>query len=128
MIPRRQFLTISAAALAAVAVSTPVRANPTGTFEGRSRHSTSGGVSIETRGNQTVIRLHDDFVLDSGPDPVVGLGKDGAWDPASFAGDLANLKGGQEYVVPATVDAASYNEVYIWCRAADVPLGVAMLK
>ena len=30
--------------------------------------------------------------------------------------------------VPAGVDAAAYNEVWIWCEKFNVPLGVAQLN
>ena len=126
---RRTFLHTALLSATAVGIAPMAAfAAPTGRFEGRSRHTTSGGVTVEQGNGGTLIRLHDDFKLDSGPDPIVGLGKDGKWDPATYSGDLANLNGGQDYTVPSGVDAAAYNEVYIWCRAADVPLGVASLK
>ena len=129
MMNRRHFLAATFG-VATVAVLVEVRhalaqtAGRSGTFEGRSRHDTSGGATLDG----STIRLHADFNLDSGPDPIVGLGKDGVWDPDSYAGDLASLNGAQEYALPASVNAEDYNEVYIWCRAADVPLGIATLN
>lgn len=122
---RRIILTLSAAAFASLAAR-PLFAQSarSGMFEGRSRHTTSGGVTVEGG----MIKLGGDFKLDSGPDPVVGLGKDGTYDPTTYSGDLASLDGAQTYQLPGSVDAAAYNEVYIWCRAADVPLGIASLN
>lgn len=95
-----------------------------GTFEGRSRHETSGQVAVAGRR----ISLGADFSLDRRVDPIVGLGRDGVWDPESYAGDLVNLTGAQDYMIPQSLDPEMYNEVYIWCRAADVPLGIARLE
>lgn len=100
-----------------------------GTFEGASDHITTGGVSIVTTANGgAVIILDTNFSLDGAPDPRVGLGKGGKYDSATDAGKLVNLKGIQAYVVPAGVDVASYDEVYIWCRKFSVPLGVAKVN
>jgi len=129
MMNRRHFLAATFG-VTAVAVLGEVRhalaqtVGRSGIFEGRSRHDTSGGATLDGG----TIKLHADFILDSGPDPIVGLGKDGAWDPDSYAGDLASLNGAQEYSLPASINAGDYNEVYIWCRAADVPLGIAKLN
>ena len=129
MMNRRHFLA-AAFGVTTVAVLGEVRhalaqtTGRSGTFEGRSRHETTGGTTLD--GN--TIKLHADFNLDSGPDPIVGLGKDGVWDPDTFSGELASLNGAQDYTLPASINADDYNEVVIWCRAADVPLGIATLK
>ena len=65
---------------------------------------------------------------DGAPDPVVGLGKDGTYDPSTFMGELAAMSGASTYQVPAGIDPAAYNEVYVWCRAANVPLSVARVN
>lgn len=95
-----------------------------GSFEGRSTHTSSG--TAEIAGN--TVNLLDDFVLDGAPDPVVGLGKDGTYDPATFMGELAAMSGPSSYTAPAGINTADYNEVYVWCRAADVPLSVARVN
>lgn len=130
MLSRRTFLSATTgASLAVVFTALPAFAQSvSGTFRGASRHTTAGGVTVTSKGGTSVISLASDFSLDSGPDPVVGLGKDGRYDPKTFSGALAKLKGAQEYRLPDGVDAGAYNEVYIWCRAADVPLGIADLK
>ena len=93
----------------------------TGQLEGRSTHTSSG--TAEIAGD--TINLLDDFFLDGAPDPVVGLGRDGTYDPNTFSGELTAMRGASSYTVPAGIDSADYNEVYVWCRAADVPLSVA---
>ena len=99
-----------------------------GRFTGASNHVTSGVVEVvkNADGSHTVI-LADDFSLDGAPDPRVGLGKDGKYDKATGMGLLKSLKGHQTFSVPAGVNPADYNEVYIWCLKFNVPLGVAPL-
>ena len=98
-----------------------------GVFEGRSTHETSGNAEIVQEDGGFVVKLAEDFVLDGAPDPVVGLGKDG-YDPETQMGELASDTGAQSYAIPAEIDPTSYNEVWIWCRSANVPLGVAKLN
>ena len=125
MTSRRSFLTATAAVAVAL-LSCPLFAQSarSGTFEGRSRHTTTGTATLDGQS----IALGDDFALDNGPDPVVGLGRDGTYDPATYSGDLVSLSGAQAYTLPDGVEPSDYNEVYIWCRAADVPLGIATLN
>ena len=100
-----------------------------GTFTGASNHITTGGVSIvKTAGGGAVVILDKDFSLDGAPDPRVGFGKNGKYDGATDLGVLTKIKGLQAYVVPASVNVADYNEVYIWCKKFSVPLGVAKVK
>ena len=100
-----------------------------GTFTGLSDHITTGGVSIvETAEGTTVVLLDANFSLDGAPDPSVGFGIDGVFVPASDLGALQDLNGFQAYVVPADVDVADFDEVYIWCDKFSVPLGVAALN
>ena len=97
-------------------------------FEGRSNHITSGSVKLVKDGERYIVELGDDFSLDGGPDPRVAFGKDGTYAPDTKLGALLNLTGKQSYAVPPTMDVSGYNEVYIWCEVAGVPLGVASLK
>ena len=98
-----------------------------GTFTGASNHVTSGTATIIEEDGKFYVDLGADFSLDSGPDPRVGLGKDG-YDPATHLGKLESLTGAQRYEIPASIDVAAYDEVYIWCEAASVPLGIAKLQ
>lgn len=67
-------------------------------------------------------------IFDGAPDPKVGFGRDGAYDKTSQLAPLGAKKGHQTYQLPASVDPAKYNEVYIWCEQYSVPLGVAKLQ
>ncbi|MEM9371265.1 MAG: DM13 domain-containing protein, partial [Pseudomonadota bacterium] len=41
---------------------------------------------------------------------------------------LAASTGEQVYVIPAGLDVADFNEIWIWCEKFSVPLGVAKLS
>ena len=104
-------------------------ASPSGTFVGASDHITKGGVSIvKTANGGHVVILDTNFSLDGAPDPRVGLGKSGKYDDTTDLGKLVKINGLQAYVVPASVNVANFDEVYIWCRKFSVPLGVAKVK
>ena len=123
MLTRRTLL-LSLPAVAISFQAAQAQSAKKGTFTGRSRHVTTGGATL----NGTTLTLEDDFTLDRAPDPVVGLGKNGQWDPATFMGELAEKRGKQTYSLPANINAADYDTAIIWCRAADVPLGIAPLN
>ena len=119
------------AALVALSVSVAVAgtSSVSGSFKGASKHVTTGGVSIEkTADGATTVVLGKDFSLDGAPDPRVGFGNNGKFASSTDLGKLVKLNGRQTYVVPANIDASKFNEVYIWCRKFNVPLGVAKLN
>ncbi|WP_020592462.1 DM13 domain-containing protein [Kiloniella laminariae] len=99
-----------------------------GTFSGRSDHITSGKIEVikNTDGSHRVI-LGEDFSLDGAPDPKLAFGQDGINKNTLFS-PLKHNSGRQEYLLPASIDPAEFNEIYIWCEKFDVPLGVASLK
>lgn len=100
-----------------------------GTFEGRSDHVTKGGVSIFKTDDSYIVVLDSKFFLDGAPDPKLGFGKDGEYDPDTTFAVLQANTGTQTYVVrTSAIDVTEYNEVYVWCDKFDVPLGVASLK
>jgi hypothetical protein len=106
----------------------PAAADTQGTFVGASDHITTGGVTVTKNADGTAtVTLADDFSLDGAPDPRVGFGKDGSYVDGSDIGLLKSLKGGQSFVVPASVNVDDFNEIYIWCLKFAVPLGVAQL-
>ncbi len=97
----------------------------TGTFSGANDHITTGEVNIVKTDNGYNIVLGADFSLDGAPEPSVAIGKDG-----EFLLDLAPLKsitGEQTYALPASVDLADFDEIFIWCKKFDVSLGSAKL-
>ena len=122
MTTRRSFLATLTAVSLAPALARAATARK-GMFSGRSRHVTTGWVEV----TDSTVALQRDFSLDRAPDPVVGLGNNGEYDPSTFMGELKSKKGASSYSIPAGVDASAYNEVYVWCRAADVPLGIAKI-
>jgi len=125
---RRQFLALTAglATTTLASASLPAFAGSSkrsGNFSGRSNHVTTG--KTELSGNSVV--LQSNFSLDGAPDPRVGLGKNGKYDPKADLGALKKLTGKQSYRLGNGIKASDYNEVYIWCRKFNVPLGVAKL-
>lgn len=128
MTNRRHFLALTAglAAASLAAATVPSFAggsSRSGSFSGRSNHVTTGQTQLS--GNSIV--LQSNFSLDGAPDPRVGLGKNGKYDPKTDLGALKKLTGKQSYRVGGGIDVSDYNEVYIWCRKFNVPLGVAKL-
>ncbi|WP_299619555.1 DM13 domain-containing protein [uncultured Tateyamaria sp.] len=124
------FLAIALAAI--ISFSAMANAGTTtvakGNFTGASNHITTGLVEVvkNADGSHTVI-LADNFSLDGAPDPRVGFGKDGKYDTSTGMGLLKSNTGYQTFTVPAGVNPADYNEIYIWCLKFSVPLGVASL-
>ena len=99
-----------------------------GTFSGLSNHVTKGQVEVVQTADGWEIHLKDSFWFDGAPDPRVGFGKDGKFvDPTDFE-PLRQNAGAQVYKVPADIDPAQFDEVYIWCRKFSVPLGVAEIN
>ena len=125
---------VAALALTASLVSAPSLSRAgdevvaSGSFEGASGHETSGNVTIRKTADGLVVELEDNFDFDGAPDPKLGFGKDGAYDPGSQISHLNSNKGHQVYELPASVDPEAYNQFYVWCEKYSVPLGVADLK
>jgi len=119
--------------LAATCLAIPFAANAgsgvisSGTFEGRSDHIMSGGVTVLKTETKTLVILEDNFFLDGAPDPKLGFGSNG-YDPASKFSVLNENTGAQVYVLPASINPENYNELWVWCEKFNVPLGVASLN
>jgi len=109
----------------AVTTSTTATAAASGTFAGRSDHITTGDASIIGTPGAYELVLAADFSLDGAPDPIVGFGTDGTYNPATKLGALKQQTGAQRYSLPADFNPANVSEVYVWCEKFDVPLGVA---
>jgi len=99
-----------------------------GTFTGASSHVTSGGVSVVKTTDGLQVILGKDFKFDGAPDPKVGFGKSGKYDIKSQLAHLKKNSGEQRYSIPDSLDISGYNEIYIWCEAYSVPLGVAVIN
>lgn len=133
---RRNFLGTAGMVGAAAVLGTTTAATAgsmktvaSGSFTGLSNHETSGGVKVYKKDGQYFVELGSDFSLDGGPDPRVGFGKGGKYlGQKGYLGALQNLKGKQVYAVPKPWGVSGFDQVYIWCEVAGVPLGVADIK
>lgn len=117
----------SAVLVAALAASPAFAGEGTGSFTGASNHETSGTVQVVQTDGGWEVRLGEDFTFDGAPDPYVGFGASGAFAADTDFEILRANSGAQVYMVPAGIDPAAYDEVYIWCRKFSVPLGVAQI-
>jgi hypothetical protein len=97
-------------------------------IDGAPGHTAEGeAVLLKYEDGNYAVRFEDDFKVTNGPDLFVYFGKDGQYDKNARLGELKGSVGGQNYVVPAGIDARAYNEVWIWCRAFGVEFGRAAL-
>ena len=110
-----------------VAKADKARVTARGRFEGKSDHITTGHASIGRAGKQWVVILEDDFTFDGAPDPRVALGNNG-YDANTNLSLLSSNNGKQVYGIPASLNVADFNEVWIWCKKFNVPLGKAKLS
>ena len=99
-----------------------------GSFSGRSNHVTTGGVSVRKTGNGYQIVFASNFNFDGAPDPRIGFGNNGRYDRSTTFAALQRNTGSQTYTVPASINAESYSEVWLWCERFAVPLGVARVR
>ena len=97
----------------------------TGTFTGKSNHVTKGQVEVVETADGWEIHLKDSFWFDGAPDPRVGFGNGGKFADGTDFEPLRENAGAQVYKVPAGIDPAEFDNVFIWCRKFSVPLGVA---
>lgn len=98
-----------------------------GAFTGDSNHVTTGGAEIVRQDGKWYVKLGEDFFFDGAPDPKVALGNGSFVKEATLA-SLRSNTGEQLYEIPASLDVADFNQVWIWCEKFAVPLGHANLK
>jgi hypothetical protein len=98
-----------------------------GSFSGASGHKTTGQVAVVKTADGWEVHLKENFTFDGAPDPRVGFGTSGKFAAATDFEPLKSNAGAQIYKVPADIDPAAFDEVYIWCRQYSVPLGVAQI-
>lgn len=87
--------------------------------------SLKGSVSIEQRGDQTVLVFSDNFRTKNGPDLKLFLSKnsvdqatgDNATSDAVRLGVLKSNRGAQEYVLPEGVTLSDYASLLVHCEA-----------
>ncbi len=99
-----------------------------GSFKGASGHVTKGTVTVQKTAKGYKVRLAKNFFLDGAPDPWLGFGKNGKFVGKTRFSVLRKNKGSQSYVIPASIKAEKYNQVFVWCKKFGVPLGVATFK
>ena len=125
--------TVLIGSLAATCIALPVPANAEsqvilrGTFEGRSDHTVTGGITILNVDSGAIVVLEPNFLLDGAPDPKLGFGKNG-YDASTQFTILESNAGVQVYAIPESIDPTEFNEFWVWCDQFDVPLGVATLN
>jgi len=90
-------------------------------------HKGEGTVKIIKAGDKYFVRFEDNFKTTNGPDLFVHFDKDGAYANEAKISELKGNIGSQNYEVPANINPADYNEVWIWCRAFSVPFAKAVL-
>lgn len=99
-----------------------------GTFVGLDGHDAEGQARLIKVADKYYIRFENDFKVTNGPDLFVQFGKNGQSDASAVIARLKGNVGGQNYEVPAGLNPADYNEVWVWCRAFSVPFGKATFK
>lgn len=104
------------------------KAEVSGSFEGRSKHITSGNVSIVKTESGYDLVLGDNFFLDGAPDPVIGFGNSDNYDEATTFTKLKKKTGHQTYSLPEGFTLSNFSQVFIWCEKFSLPLGVATLS
>lgn len=124
MITRRALIR-SAVGLSVAVVLSPLAAlaqgrSRSGALRGENGHEASGTVEI----SPAMVTLQGDFRYDGPDGATVALGRDG-YDPSTILGALVANRGRQSFRIPARIDPARYNEVWIWSDASAGPLAVA---
>ncbi len=97
-----------------------------GRFTGENTHSASGTVAIVEHNGRFHISIGGDFVVDGAPDLKIALRADG-FDGVKIIGPLEGTVGAQSCALPAALDPAPCNEVWIWSGRLNLPLGRATL-
>jgi len=98
-------------------------------------YAIKGGWTIETRGDQNIIKFTGDFKTKNGPDLKVFLSPraiesvkgTNATHEALFISKLKSNSGEQEYLLPEGIDLADYKSLLIHCEAFSVLWGGANL-
>ena len=95
-------------------------------FIGESYHDTVGTISLYQSDEPAVIVFEPNFKLPGVDDAVVALGRDG-YRPDTGLGPLLRNNGRQAYAVPEHLRIERFNEVWLWSRDRNIPVGLARL-
>lgn len=111
-----------------------------GTFQ-KAEHETTGTFAIQKDGDQTMLRLSEDFVTSAdAPDLYVAIGA--AANPIAdkelpypleddeyvTLAELTSATGAQAYEIPADIDLSEDNSVIIWCKQFNATMSYAPLE
>lgn len=99
-----------------------------GSFEGLAGHRGAGTAKLIKVGGRHHVRFEDNFSITNGPDLFVYFGRDGQYAAEARLGRLKGSQGGQNYEVPPEINVDNYNEVWVWCRAFNVPFSKAKIR
>jgi len=101
---------------------------PHGTFAGAEGHKAGGSFALAREGDQTLLRLGDDFRVEKGPDVYVALSAGPRPSAgAVFLGKLSKFSGAQVFDVPAGTDLKAFTHVVLWSKKDNVAFGTASL-
>ncbi|MEM7745881.1 MAG: hypothetical protein AAF409_19445 [Pseudomonadota bacterium] len=93
---------------------------------GSSYRETTGTISVYQSASRPVIVFEPNFRSPEGDQAVVALGLDG-YRSETALGPLLKPEGRQAYSVPGHIPIERFNEVWLWHRDKDIPLGIARL-
>ena len=97
-----------------------------GKLAGAGDHHAAGTAAVtKDKAGKPMLQLTD-LAVDKVPDGRVYLAKDGDYTKGVELGKLTQFSGTVSYPIPATVNAADYNSVVIWCQKFSVEIGRAM--
>lgn len=126
--------TISEPTSPAPAVSKPAPVLPKaftimrGKFSGSGGHTSWGTVTLEWTGSEYALKFGSDFLVTSGPDLYVYMGRANQYEPGFKVGPLQNVTGAQTYSLAASkTDPRYYDEIFIWNEPNSLPFAKAVL-
>jgi pentapeptide MXKDX repeat protein len=101
---------------------------PHGAFAGAEGHKAGGSFALVREGDQTVLKLADDFWTEKGPDVYLVLSNGPkASTGAVFLGKLSKFSGAQVFAVPPGTDLGAFTHVVLWSKKDNVAFGAASL-
>jgi hypothetical protein len=101
---------------------------PHGAFAGAEGHKAGGSFALAGEGDQTVLKLGDDFWAEKGPDVYLVLSNGPkASTGAVFLGKLSKFSGAQVFAVPPGTDLGAFTHVVLWSKKDNVAFGTASL-
>ena len=97
----------------------------TSSFRGDSGHATSGTARLIRHGRNYYVHLENNFKFDGAPDPQLGFSKNGSLVKSSLFSKLTSNDGTQLYRLRSDFRPADFDELTLYCKKFNVPLGHA---